>query len=123
MSLVMMNGGLIFMIVVLGLSGGLMVVSMVLGQRVRVNRDKLVVFECGFDPMSSSRSPFSFRFFILALLFLVFDVEVVMVISFCYSIKVSFLAVSSVSMFYFFAFFVILLLGLIHEANEGSLDW
>nr|AGH15584.1 NADH dehydrogenase subunit 3 [Mactra antiquata] len=118
-----MYEGLFFLMFVLLLSVGLMLVSMVLGQRVRRNRDKLVAFECGFDPMSSSRAPFSFRFFVLALLFLIFDVEVVMIISFCYSLKIVFLSLSSMTMLYFFAFFLILLLGLVHEANEGSLDW
>nr|QSF20366.1 NADH dehydrogenase subunit 3 [Mactra sp. WB-F]WIM35470.1 NADH dehydrogenase subunit 3 [Mactra sp.] len=119
----MLYQGLYFLFFVLVLSVGLMVLSMVLGQRVRRNSDKLVSFECGFDPMSSSRSPFSFRFFVLALLFLIFDVEVVMIISFCYSLGMSFFSLSSLSCFYFFLFFLILLLGLVHEANEGSLDW
>nr|WLS55665.1 NADH dehydrogenase subunit 3 [Mactra chinensis] len=123
MSMSILYQGLYFLLFVLFLSVGLMVVSMVLGQRVRRNSDKLVSFECGFDPMSSSRSPFSFRFFVLALLFLIFDVEVVMIISFCYSLGMSFLSLSSLSCFYFFLFFLILLLGLVHEANEGSLDW
>nr|AGH15608.1 NADH dehydrogenase subunit 3 [Mactra antiquata] len=118
-----MNEGLFFLSFVLALSIGLMLVSMVLGQRVRRNRDKLVAFECGFDPMSSSRTPFSFRFFVLALLFLIFDVEVVMIIAFCYSLKTVFLSLSSMTVLYFFLFFFILLLGLVHEANEGSLDW
>nr|YP_010943511.1 NADH dehydrogenase subunit 3 [Mactra cumingii]WLS55691.1 NADH dehydrogenase subunit 3 [Mactra cumingii] len=123
MGMTLLHEGVLFLMFVLLLSVGLMIVSMVLGQRVRRNRDKLVAFECGFDPMSSSRTPFSFRFFVLALLFLIFDVEVVMIISFCYSLKIVFLSLSSMTMLYFFAFFLILLLGLVHEANEGSLDW
>nr|YP_010178056.1 NADH dehydrogenase subunit 3 [Mactra quadrangularis]QUV72906.1 NADH dehydrogenase subunit 3 [Mactra quadrangularis] len=123
MSMGVLYEGLYFLFFVLFLSVALMLVSMILGQRVRRNSDKLVSFECGFDPMSSSRSPFSFRFFVLALLFLIFDVEVVMIISFCYSLKLLFFSLSSVSSFYFFLFFLILLLGLVHEANEGSLDW
>nr|YP_008080611.1 NADH dehydrogenase subunit 3 [Mactra antiquata]AFC39853.1 NADH dehydrogenase subunit 3 [Mactra antiquata] len=123
MGVSLMNEGLFFLCFVLVLSIGLMLVSMVLGQRVRRNRDKLVAFECGFDPMSSSRTPFSFRFFVLALLFLIFDVEVVMIIAFCYSLKTVFLSLSSMTVLYFFLFFFILLLGLVHEANEGSLDW
>nr|AGH15596.1 NADH dehydrogenase subunit 3 [Mactra antiquata] len=118
-----MYEGLFFLMFVLLLSVGLMLVSMVLGQRVRRYRDKLVAFECGFDPMSSSRAPFSFRFFVPALLFLIFDVEVVMIISFCYSLKIVFFSLFSMTMLYFFAFFLILLLGFVHEANEGSLDW
>lgn len=103
------------------LTVGLIIISIFLGQRSRRNRDKLVAFECGFDPIRRSRSPFSFRFFLLALLFLIFDVEVVLIFSFCYRLKISFLALSGWSLVFFFLFFLILLLGLVHEANEGAL--
>nr|AKZ29893.1 NADH dehydrogenase subunit 3 [Geloina coaxans] len=84
---------------------------------------KLTSFECGFDALSSSRCPFSLRFFMLALLFLIFDVEVVLILPFVFSMKVVFLKLSFFSKFLGVLFMVVLIIGLIHEYNEGTLDW
>lgn len=82
---------------------------------------KLRAFECGFDPLKSVREPFSLRFYLIALLFLIFDIEILMIIPFIpYSNFVS----TNVSLFLFLILFlVILVVGLFHEINEGSLRW
>nr|YP_002791181.1 NADH dehydrogenase subunit 3 [Ascobulla fragilis]ACE62810.1 NADH dehydrogenase subunit 3 [Ascobulla fragilis] len=82
--------------------------------------EKMTPFECGFDPLSSMRTPFSTRFFLLVVLFLIFDVEVALlfpVLSIFY-IKASLFLLSGVFMFLF-----VLLFGMFHEWNEGALDW
>nr|YP_010939931.1 NADH dehydrogenase subunit 3 [Raeta pulchella]WLK25954.1 NADH dehydrogenase subunit 3 [Raeta pulchella] len=97
--------------------------SLTICERSRWNKDQKVAFECGFDPLSSVRTPFSLPFFLVALLFLIFDVEVVLLLCVCYSLKSSFFSLSLLSLFMCALFCLVLLLGLAHEMNEGSLDW
>nr|QVD42811.1 NADH dehydrogenase subunit 3 [Chiridota sp. SS-2021] len=76
-------------------------------------------YECGFDPINSPRTPFSFRFFLVAILFLIFDLEIVLLIplvsSFTYNVMVAF--------FWGVFFLSLLVLGLVYEWVNGGLDW
>nr|YP_010827566.1 NADH dehydrogenase subunit 3 [Raptrix fusca]WFD61162.1 NADH dehydrogenase subunit 3 [Raptrix fusca] len=84
------------------------------------DREKSSPFECGFDPMSSSRLPFSLRFFLIAIIFLIFDVEIALILPMTiimnYSNMLSWLLTS-------ITFIMILITGLYHEWNQGSLEW
>nr|YP_010970205.1 NADH dehydrogenase subunit 3 [Phyllidiopsis shireenae]WNR50794.1 NADH dehydrogenase subunit 3 [Phyllidiopsis shireenae] len=82
--------------------------------------EKLTAFECGFDPLSKMRSPFSTRFFLLVVLFLIFDVEIALLfpVLSMFSSNISFLTSTSLMLF-----LLILLFGMFHEWNEGALDW
>nr|YP_009681530.1 NADH dehydrogenase subunit 3 [Septifer bilocularis]QDO71949.1 NADH dehydrogenase subunit 3 [Septifer bilocularis] len=93
---------------------------MFLSEKSLVSREKSSPYECGFEVVMSARAPFSLRFFILAVLFVVFDVEVALMVPVVFSIsfaKSTFGLVSSV------LFFFVLFIGLFHEYREGSLDW
>nr|YP_009739578.1 NADH dehydrogenase subunit 3 [Boreotrophon candelabrum]QIC50564.1 NADH dehydrogenase subunit 3 [Boreotrophon candelabrum] len=92
----------------------------VLAKRSISDREKSSPFECGFDPIKSARLPFSMRFFLLAIIFLIFDVEIVLLFPILVSMTSSF---SLALMLSLFIFLMILILGLFHEWNEGSLDW
>lgn len=86
----------------------------------QTTREKTSPFECGFDPNHTARIPFSIRFFLLAIIFIVFDIEIVLLIPIpllFYTSNISSLLIGSI------LFLIILLLGLIHEWNQGSLDW
>nr|BAV25006.1 NADH dehydrogenase subunit 3 [Isorropodon fossajaponicum] len=101
----------------------LLVLGVMVSQNWRFEWAKLTSFECGFDPMSSSRSPFSMQFFLLALLFLIFDMEIVLLFPIVMSLKMVFCSMPMVGKSLTFLFLLILLGGLIHEFNEGTLDW
>lgn len=77
-----------------------------------MNRRKGSPFECGFDPKDSARIPFSIRFFLLSILFLVFDVEVVLLFP-----RVLGLAMGGTlgMIISGLGFLLVLLLGLFHE--------
>nr|QOE56579.1 NADH dehydrogenase subunit 3 [Antigona lamellaris] len=113
----------IYLTFIFGLSVLLMLIVILAGQKWRFEWAKLSAFECGFDSMSSTRSPFSLRFFLLALLFLVFDVEVVLLFPYVFSMMIFCSHMLVFSKLMYFCLLMILLLGLIHELNEGTLDW
>nr|QFG38800.1 NADH dehydrogenase subunit 3 [Aeneator benthicolus] len=107
-------------IIALALSIIVMGLGWVLAKRAISDREKSSPFECGFDPIKSARLPFSLRFFLLAIIFLIFDVEIVLLFPILASMVTS---LSLALVFGTFIFLVILILGLFHEWNEGSLDW
>ena len=82
-----------------------------LSARSSQDREKISPFECGFDPKRSARIPFSLRFFLLAVLFLVFDIEIVLLLPIPISINVFFIS----SAFSGLIFLIILIIGLLHE--------
>nr|BDQ44238.1 NADH dehydrogenase subunit 3 [Amynthas glaucus] len=92
----------------------------VLAARSTEDREKSTPFECGFDPKNTARIPFSMRFFLLAIIFIVFDIEIVLLMPIPTMLMTSYAMHILVS---YMLFIIVLILGLIHEWNEGSLDW
>nr|AOX15197.1 NADH dehydrogenase subunit 3 [Achatinella sowerbyana] len=82
--------------------------------------EKMSPFECGFNPMSNMRKPFSLRFFMLLILFLVFDVELVLMFP-LYSVL--YMNMSMLAIFMFYGFILLLLSSLLYEWFMGMLDW
>nr|YP_009488011.1 NADH dehydrogenase subunit 3 [Anopheles pristinus]AWB99674.1 NADH dehydrogenase subunit 3 [Anopheles pristinus] len=97
-----------------------MILATLLSKKTITDREKCSPFECGFDPMNSSRLPFSLRFFLIAIIFLIFDVEIALLLPMILIIKSSNLINWTItSLFFIF----ILIIGLYHEWNQGALEW
>nr|URX54506.1 NADH dehydrogenase subunit 3 [Glyptotermes sp. 19 AB-2022a] len=105
---------------VLTLTMIIMTMTSLLSKKNIEDREKSSPFECGFDPKSSARLPFSLRFFLIAVIFLIFDVEIAlllpMTIVMMMSNMKSWMSISSI-------FLLVLIVGLYHEWNQGSLEW
>nr|ALO76796.1 NADH deshydrogenase subunit 3 [Loberonotha olivascens] len=84
------------------------------------DREKSSPFECGFDPKTSARLPFSLQFFLIAVIFLIFDVEITLLMPMIITMKISnIMNYAWIILFFLF----ILLVGLYHEWNQGALNW
>nr|ASY98372.1 NADH dehydrogenase subunit 3 [Hierodula patellifera] len=111
--------GILFMIIMV-ISFILMMLTNFLSKKNIEDREKSSPFECGFDPISSSRLPFSLRFFLIAIIFLIFDVEIALILPMTIIPFMSNLLIWTItSMLFLF----ILTVGLYHEWNQGSLEW
>nr|UGS80185.1 NADH dehydrogenase subunit 3 [Asiopsocus sonorensis] len=97
-----------------------MLLPIILAMKKYTNREKSSPFECGFEQKSSCRWPFSLKFFIITIVFLVFDVEVVLFIPAIYILKKNSIMMWSII---FFMFSLILILGLIYEWKQNMLEW
>nr|YP_009231561.1 NADH dehydrogenase subunit 3 [Dixella aestivalis]ALZ48582.1 NADH dehydrogenase subunit 3 [Dixella aestivalis] len=91
-----------------------------LSKKTITDREKCSPFECGFDPKSSSRLPFSLRFFLIAIIFLIFDVEIALILPMVMIMNASHVYVWLLTSIFFI---LILLIGLYHEWNQGALNW
>nr|YP_010463207.1 NADH dehydrogenase subunit 3 [Capodemus sinuatus]UUJ37731.1 NADH dehydrogenase subunit 3 [Capodemus sinuatus] len=85
-----------------------------------VDREKMSPFECGFDPMTKARLPFSIQFFLIAILFLIFDIEVAIILPMIITMKTSNMLMWTLTMI---LFIMILIMGLYHEWNNNMLEW
>nr|YP_009112323.1 NADH dehydrogenase subunit 3 [Eucryptorrhynchus brandti]AIY61449.1 NADH dehydrogenase subunit 3 [Eucryptorrhynchus brandti]AJT57327.1 NADH dehydrogenase subunit 3 [Eucryptorrhynchus brandti] len=84
------------------------------------DREKNSPFECGFDPKNLARLPFSLQFFLIAVIFVIFDVELTLLLPTILIMKISNILNFSLTLN---LFILILLLGLFHEQNQGSINW
>lgn len=114
-----MNLVTVIIIIAIALSTILALVSFWLPQ-ITPDHEKLSPYECGFDPLGTARLPFSLRFFLVAILFLLFDLEIALLLPLPWgdqlpSPLLTFLWASAV--------LALLTLGLIYEWLQGGLEW
>nr|ADZ14896.1 NADH dehydrogenase subunit 3 [Gallicolumba stairi]ADZ14897.1 NADH dehydrogenase subunit 3 [Gallicolumba stairi]AGC78803.1 NADH dehydrogenase subunit 3 [Gallicolumba stairi] len=82
--------------------------------------EKLSPYECGFDPLGSARLPFSIRFFLVAILFLLFDLEIALLLPLPWASQ---LQSPTTTLTWASALILLLALGLIYEWMQGGLEW
>nr|ADK70288.1 NADH dehydrogenase subunit 3 [Myrmeciza longipes] len=84
------------------------------------NSEKLSPYECGFDPLGSARLPFSIRFFLVAILFLLFDLEIALLLPLPWATQLQ----SPLNTLTWSSIIILLLtLGLVYEWIQGGLEW
>lgn len=85
----------------------------------RTDLAKLSAYECGFDPFDSKRNPFDIHFFIVALIFLIFDLEIIYLLPWVLSVYFLSKGAFLLSLF----FFILITVGVFHEWKAGILEW
>nr|YP_002364423.1 NADH dehydrogenase subunit 3 [Agapornis roseicollis]ABY82510.1 NADH dehydrogenase subunit 3 [Agapornis roseicollis] len=103
----------------LALSTALIMLNLWLAQ-TSPDPEKLSPYECGFDPLGSARLPFSIRFFLVAILFLLFDLEIALLLPLPWATQ---LKHPATTLTWTSIIILLLTLGLIYEWAQGGLEW
>uniref|UniRef100_A0AAU7YS38 NADH-ubiquinone oxidoreductase chain 3 n=1 Tax=Rhopalus qinlinganus TaxID=3151527 RepID=A0AAU7YS38_9HEMI len=98
----------------------LMMLCTIISKNTILDREKMSPFECGFDPKSKARMPFSLQFFLMAVLFLIFDIEIAIILPMIITLKTSNIMSWSLTMTIFVS---VLIMGLYYEWKNNMLEW
>jgi NADH-quinone oxidoreductase subunit A len=113
---------LIFLIIAAGLAGVLLVLGTGIGRyfaRFHNDRAKVSPYECGFEAFEDSRAKFDVRYYLVAILFIVFDLE----IAFLFPWAVALGKIGNAGLIAMSIFLAILVVGFIYEWKKGALEW
>jgi len=109
---------ILFLIIALILSCSFIVINFVFSPS-KPDPEKLSAYECGFEPFNDSRMEFDVRFYLVAILFIIFDLEIAFLFPWAISLgNIGLLGFLSMMIFLF-----ILTVGFIYEWKKGALDW
>jgi NADH-quinone oxidoreductase subunit A len=114
---------LLMFIVAAGFAGGNVLLSQLVGQR-KSTRTKLMPYECGKDPVGSARERFSVKFYLIAMIFILFDIEVIFLVPWAVVFR-DMMGKGLGSLVYveMMLFVVLLLVGYIYVVKKGAFDW
>jgi len=116
---------LLMFLVAAGFAITFITLSQLVGQRKRT-RTKLMPYECGKDPVGSARERFSVKFYLIAMLFILFDIEVIFLVPWAVVFKrlsTPEYGLSNIIYFEMLVFIALLAAGLIYVIKKGALDW
>ena len=109
---------IIFLFVALILSVGFVILNFLFSPK-KPDPEKLSAYECGFEALSDSRIEFDVRFYLVAILFIIFDLE----IAFLFPWAISLSNLGALGFWSMMMFLFILTIGFIYEWKKGALDW
>lgn len=94
------------------------IIPKILGKNI-TQRDKLSRYECGFEAFENSRDKFDIRFYLVAILFIIFDLEVAFLIPWALNLKF----IGQFGFWSMMIFLLVLTIGFIYEWRKGALEW
>nr|QBO27205.1 NADH dehydrogenase subunit 3 [Appendiseta robiniae] len=98
----------------------LMMIMMLINMKMKFNYNKSAPFECGFDPFNKSRIPFSMNFYLIAIIFLIFDIEISIILPMIMNFKTTNMMIFN---YMFMMFFLFMTFTIFYEWKFGSLNW
>nr|YP_010021203.1 NADH dehydrogenase subunit 3 [Schizoneuraphis gallarum]QOK36247.1 NADH dehydrogenase subunit 3 [Schizoneuraphis gallarum] len=114
----MLNMSIMVMMTLILIS--LLMFMLTIYMKMKFNYNKSSPFECGFDPFNKARIPFSLNFYLIAIIFLIFDIEMSIILPMILNFKIS-------NMMYFnsmfLTFFMFMIITIFYEWKFGSLNW
>ena len=109
---------LIFIFIGFGMAVGMTVIPFIISES-KPDKEKLSAYECGFEAFDDARGRFDVRFYLVAILFIIFDLEVAFLFPWAVSLgKIGIFGFWSMIIFLFF-----LTIGFVYEWKKGALDW
>ena len=108
----------IFIVIAFSMSFGFTLLSGIVGPN-KPDKEKLSAYECGFEPFEDARVKFDVRFYLVAILFIIFDLEV----AFLFPWAISLSLIGLVGYLSMMIFLLILTIGFVYEWKKGALDW
>jgi NADH-quinone oxidoreductase subunit A len=109
---------LIFLVVAVGISVIMLIASFILAKQ-KPDSEKLSAYECGFEAFDDARSRFDVRFYLVAILFIIFDLEV----AFLFPWAVAFGDIGLFGFWSMVVFLAVLTVGFVYEWRKGALEW
>jgi NADH-quinone oxidoreductase subunit A len=102
-----------------GVAGAVLILNALLGPKNKMNPAKAEPFECGVDPIGIQTGQFSVKFYLIAMLFILFDVEIVWFFPWAVLLR----KLGWPGIFEMFAFIFVLFLGFVYAWKKGALEW
>ena len=109
---------IIFLFVAFGLSAGFIILNFLFSPK-NPDPEKLSAYECGFEAFGDSRMEFDVRFYLVAILFIIFDLE----IAFLFPWAISLGHLGALGFWSMMIFLFVLTVGFVYEWKKGALDW